>query len=120
MTDTIGGVDAPVAGPVQTGQEHDVTTADAVRELSKAEQALVSDLVRSSRAQGVALTGPDGLLKALTKSVLEAALAANFETLIKADQANAAATGVVLIVITLTLNSAAILVRARMRRRIKW
>ncbi|SDT93236.1 Transposase, Mutator family [Gordonia westfalica] len=74
MTDTIGGVDAPVAGPVQTGQEHDVTTADAVRELSKAEQALVSDLVRSSRAQGVALTGPDGLLKALTKSVLEAAL----------------------------------------------
>jgi hypothetical protein len=63
MTDTIGGVDAPVAGPVQTGQEHDVTTADAVRELSKAEQALVSDLVRSSRAQGVALTGPDGLLK---------------------------------------------------------
>ncbi|MCZ0912897.1 IS256 family transposase [Gordonia amicalis] len=74
MTDTIGGVDAPVAGPVQPGQEHDVTTADAVRELSKAEQALVSDLVRSSRAQGVALTGPDGLLKALTKSVLEAAL----------------------------------------------
>ncbi|SCC41216.1 Transposase, Mutator family [Gordonia sp. v-85] len=74
MTDTIGGVDAPVAGPVQTGQEHDVTTADAVRELSKAEQALVSDLVRSSRAQGVALTGPGGLLKALTKSVLEAAL----------------------------------------------
>lgn len=74
MTDTIGGVDAPVAGPVQTGQEHDVTTADAVRELSKAEQALVSDLVRSSRAQGVALTGPEGLLKALTKSVLEAAL----------------------------------------------
>ena len=54
MTDTIGGVDAPVAGPVQTGQEH--------------------DLVRSSRAQGVALAGPDGLLKALTKSVLEAAL----------------------------------------------
>ena len=56
MTDTIGGVDAPVAGPVRTGQEHDVTAADAVRELTKAEQALVSDLVRSSRAQGVALT----------------------------------------------------------------
>ena len=32
MTNTIGGVDAPVAGPVQTGQEHDVTTADEVRE----------------------------------------------------------------------------------------
>ena len=48
--DAIDGVDAPVAGPVQTGQEHDVTTADAVRELLKAEQALVSDLIRSSRS----------------------------------------------------------------------
>ena len=32
MTDTVEGVDALVAGPVETGQEHDVTTADAVRE----------------------------------------------------------------------------------------
>ncbi len=32
------------------------------------------DLVRQARAEGVALTGPDGLLKALTKTVLEAAL----------------------------------------------
>jgi putative transposase len=31
-------------------------------------------LVRQARAQGVALTGPGGLLKALTKTVLETAL----------------------------------------------
>ncbi|WP_374223458.1 IS256 family transposase [Rhodococcus sp. WY5] len=49
-------------------------TAEAVRELSTGEQQLVADLVRQARAEGVELTGPDGLLKALTKSVLEVAL----------------------------------------------
>lgn len=37
-------------------------------------RVLVGDLVRQARAEGAALTGPDGLLKALTKTVLEAAL----------------------------------------------
>ena len=32
------------------------------------------ELVRQARAQGVALTGPGGLLKALTKTVIETAL----------------------------------------------
>src|SRR5689334_1185492 len=32
------------------------------------------ELVRQAQAKGIALTGPDGLLKALTKTVLEAAL----------------------------------------------
>ncbi len=32
------------------------------------------ELVRAARAKGVALTGPDGLLKALTKAVVETAL----------------------------------------------
>ena len=31
-------------------------------------------MVRQARARGVALTGPDGLLKALTKTVIETAL----------------------------------------------
>jgi putative transposase len=31
------------------------------------------ELVRQARARGVALTGPDGLLKALTKTVIETA-----------------------------------------------
>src|SRR5215469_2598581 len=38
------------------------------------EEKLAADLVARARAQGVSLTGPDGLLKQLTKAVLETAL----------------------------------------------
>src|SRR5688572_27394508 len=41
---------------------------------SAEELAAAKELVRQARAQGVALTGPGGLLKALTKTVLETAL----------------------------------------------
>ena len=44
------------------------------RELNPAELAAVEDLVRRARTAGIALTGPDGLLKAMTKTVIEAAL----------------------------------------------
>jgi putative transposase len=36
-----------------------------------AEQQVATELVRLARARGLALTGPDGLLKQLTKSVIE-------------------------------------------------
>jgi putative transposase len=39
-----------------------------------AEQAAAEDLVRRAREQGLSLTGPDGLLKQLTKVVIETAL----------------------------------------------
>ena len=39
-----------------------------------AEQKLAEELVARAREQGVALTGPEGLLKQLTKVVLETAL----------------------------------------------
>jgi putative transposase len=39
-----------------------------------AEQAAAEELVRQAREQGLSLTGPDGLLKQLTKTVLETAL----------------------------------------------
>src|SRR6201994_2082973 len=39
-----------------------------------AEQKLAEELVARAREQGVSLTGPDGLLKQLTKTVLETAL----------------------------------------------
>jgi transposase-like protein len=39
-----------------------------------AEQQLAQELVARAKEQGVSLTGPDGLLKQLTKSVLETAL----------------------------------------------
>jgi putative transposase len=46
------------------------------KSVSPAEQELAAarELVRAARDRGAALTGPDGLLKALTKTVLEAAL----------------------------------------------
>jgi transposase-like protein len=55
-------------------------TLDAVTNRKKdkpepsAEQQLAQELVARARAQGVSLTGPEGLLKQLTKAVLETAL----------------------------------------------
>ena len=40
----------------------------------QAERDAVRELVRAARARGEDLTGPDGLLKSITKQVLEAAL----------------------------------------------
>ena len=42
--------------------------------MKAAQRAAVRELVRQARASGAALTGPGGLLKALTKTVLESAL----------------------------------------------
>ncbi len=39
-----------------------------------AEQEVAAELVRQAKERGLSLTGPDGLLKQLTKSVIEAAL----------------------------------------------
>jgi putative transposase len=39
-----------------------------------AEEAAAAELVRLAWEQGLSLTGPDGLLKQLTKTVLETAL----------------------------------------------
>src|SRR5262245_48112641 len=46
---------------------------DSGRQLSP-EQAAAAAMVADAKARGLALTGPDGLLKLFTKSVLEAAL----------------------------------------------
>ena len=39
-----------------------------------AEETAANELVRMAKDKGLSLTGPDGLLKQFTKSVLEAAL----------------------------------------------
>src|SRR5215469_6484761 len=53
-------------------------TLDDVTKKSKrepsAEERAAEELVRAAREQGLSLTGPDGLLKQLTKTVLETAL----------------------------------------------
>ena len=66
MTDTLMGV-SPPSEPAGAGDAED-------RELSAAELAAVEDLVHRARQAGIALTGPDGLLKAMTKTVIESAL----------------------------------------------
>lgn len=66
MTDTLVGVNPPSPLPEEP--------AEPQRELSAEEIAVVEGLVRQAREEGVALTGPNGLLKALTKSVIETAL----------------------------------------------
>jgi hypothetical protein len=52
---------------------NDVTSRKRKAEPSPEEQA-ASELVRRAKEQGLSLTGPDGLLKQLTKTVLETAL----------------------------------------------
>jgi putative transposase len=60
VTETLVGVSPPPREPAESP--------------SAEELAAAKELVRQARAQGVALTGPGGLLKALTKTVLETAL----------------------------------------------
>jgi putative transposase len=52
----------------------DAVTKRKARPEPSAEQKLAEELVARAREQGVSLTGPDGLLKQLTKTVLETAL----------------------------------------------
>ena len=61
MTETLVGVNPP-------------SSKDPADPPSAEELAAAKELVRQARAQGVALTGPGGLLKALTKTVIETAL----------------------------------------------
>ena len=50
------------------------SSKDPADQPSAEELAAAKELVRQARAQGLALTGPGGLLKALTKTVIETAL----------------------------------------------
>jgi len=49
-------------------------TKESSQQPSAEELEAARELVRQARSRGVALTGPDGLLKALTKTVIETAL----------------------------------------------
>src|SRR3954469_22848796 len=65
MTETLVGV-SPPPSPEDPPQEPRPPSAE--------ELAAARELVKAARDRGVALTGPDGLLKALTKTVIETAL----------------------------------------------
>src|SRR5687768_10723518 len=60
-------------GGVMTATLDDVTPRKKRPEPS-AEELAATELVRLAKEQGLSLTGPDGLLKQLTKTVLETAL----------------------------------------------
>jgi len=62
MTETLVGV-----SPLERAAKKALTPAEV-------ERAAVRELVKAARARGEELTGPDGLLKAITKQVVEAAL----------------------------------------------
>src|SRR3954453_22577356 len=62
MTETLAGM-----GSLKKAAEKTATPAEA-------ERAAVRELVKAARARGEDLTGPDGLLKSITKQVLESAL----------------------------------------------
>jgi putative transposase len=55
-----------------TATLNDVTKKKPVEQ--SAEQQAAAELVRLARERGLSLTGPDGLLKHLTKTVIETAL----------------------------------------------
>jgi putative transposase len=62
MTETVAGM-----GSLENAAKKSLTPEEQ-------ERAAVRELVRAARARGEDLTGPDGLLKTITKSVLESAL----------------------------------------------
>src|SRR3954453_13058340 len=62
MTETLAGM-----GSLKKAAEKTVPPAEA-------ERAAVRELVKAARSRGEDLTGPDGLLKSITKQVLESAL----------------------------------------------
>src|SRR3954462_1786736 len=51
-----------------------VSPPETSKKAGSGERAAVRELVRAARARGEDLTGPDGLLKVITKTVLESAL----------------------------------------------
>lgn len=59
--------EAAVAGAVDS----EPSGGEAPSDPSEEELAIARELVRSARARGVAMTGPGGMLKALTKTVIE-------------------------------------------------
>jgi transposase-like protein len=65
MTETLAGM-----GSLKKAAKTTTTSVSP----AQAERAAVRELVRAARDRGEELTGPDGLLKSITKQVLEAAL----------------------------------------------
>ncbi|TWE10491.1 mutator family transposase [Rudaeicoccus suwonensis] len=77
MTETLAAVPLEDdAVPVRADEAAPIPAAadESAAVVMPSERAMIAQLVRAARARGDDLTGPDGLLKLLTKTVLETAL----------------------------------------------
>ncbi len=76
MTETLSSVSPPedvAVSPPDVAPDQDPESEEPAQPTVE-ELEIARELVRTARARGVALTGPDGMLKALTKTVIETAL----------------------------------------------
>jgi transposase-like protein len=74
LQDMSTSIEAAVAPQKETENHDGQQLPEALTRPSAEELEVARDLVRSARSRGAALTGPGGLLKALTKTVIETAL----------------------------------------------
>jgi hypothetical protein len=74
MSASMKAADAPQKEQESNTDHDEVGVSEAFVRPSAEELEVARELVRSARSRGAALTGPDGLLKALTKTVIETAL----------------------------------------------
>ena len=72
MTEILNDVNTAEDAAVSPPQ--DIPGLEPLAQPSAEELEIARELVRTARARGVALTGPDGMLKALTKTIIETAL----------------------------------------------
>lgn len=74
LQDMSASIEAAVAPQKETESHDGQRLPEALTRPSAEELEVARELVRSARERGTALTGPGGLLKALTKTVIETAL----------------------------------------------
>ncbi|GMA20897.1 hypothetical protein GCM10025862_29180 [Arsenicicoccus piscis] len=73
-TTTSSSAEAVESARLETVTPNPPPPQDEPAELDKAQREAVAQMVRQAKDAGIALTGPDGLLKTLTAQIVEAAL----------------------------------------------
>lgn len=74
MTETLAAMPPTDVADARVHADEADVPSEASPPVAPSERAAIAQLVKAARARGEDLTGPDGLLKALTKTVLETAL----------------------------------------------
>ena len=74
VTETTMSSNSSAVGSARLGAVTPTPPPEDPAELDKARREVIAQMVRQAKDAGVALTSPDGLFKALTAQVVEAAL----------------------------------------------